>query len=141
MPFTRKSYLTVLKTGGVVCLGLFWTMSERNTHFLGHGFLLPLVQEILCKLIGATQSTCVFFSSFSILLIAMDRYLFIVRPTGRQISVKQVTHNLSLGSQFLYIYFFILQSKKYFTSYWVVETEEEKMSLQNALEGAACTLG
>ena len=50
-----------------------------------------LVQEILCKLIGATQSTCVFFSSFSILLIAMDRYLFIVRPMGCQISIKQVT--------------------------------------------------
>ena len=29
-------------------------------------------QEILCKLIGATQTTCVFLSSFSILLIAVS---------------------------------------------------------------------
>ena len=29
------------------------------------------VQEIVCKLIGATQTTCVFLSSFSILLIAV----------------------------------------------------------------------
>ena len=34
-------------------------------------------QEILCKLIGATQTTCVFLSSFSILLIAVSilRYI------------------------------------------------------------------
>ena len=51
----------------------------------------PRLQAILCKLIGAIQSTCVFFSSFSILLIACDRYFFIVHPTGSQISIKQVT--------------------------------------------------
>ena len=46
--------------------------------------------EYLCKLIGTTQATCVFFSGFSILLIAVDRYIFIVRPSSTQISTKQV---------------------------------------------------
>ena len=45
--------------------------------------------EYLCKLIGTTQATCVFFSGFSILLIAVDRYIFIVRPSSTQISTKQ----------------------------------------------------
>ena len=32
------------------------------------------VQELLCKSKGFLQTTCLFFSSFSILLIAIDRY-------------------------------------------------------------------
>jgi hypothetical protein len=32
------------------------------------------VQGFLCKLIGTTQASCIFFSSFSILLIAIDRH-------------------------------------------------------------------
>ena len=47
-------------------------------------------KEIMCKLVGSVQSTCVFFSSFSILLIAVDRYIFIIHPSARQISPKQV---------------------------------------------------
>ena len=48
--------------------------------------------EYLCKLIGTTQATCVFFSAFSIVLIAVDRYLFIVHPTSTQISTRQVSN-------------------------------------------------
>ena len=46
--------------------------------------------EYLCKLIGTTQASCVFFSAFSIVLIAVDRFLFIVHPTSTQISTPQV---------------------------------------------------
>ena len=38
---------------------------------------------------GTTQATCVFFSSFSIVMIAVDRYIFIVRSTSTQISINQ----------------------------------------------------
>ena len=47
------------------------------------------VQEILCKLMGATQATCVFFSSYSIVMIAVDRYLFIVHSDNTKISIKE----------------------------------------------------
>ena len=49
-----------------------------------------MFQEFLCKLYGSFQSTCVFFSSFSTLLIAIDRYRFIMRPTQKQISIQMV---------------------------------------------------
>ena len=39
---------------------------------------LPSFQAILCNLIGEIQSTCVFFSPFSNLLITCDCYFFIV---------------------------------------------------------------
>ena len=38
---------------------------------------------------GATQNTCVFFSTFSIALIAIDRYFFIVHSPNIQISIIQ----------------------------------------------------
>ena len=37
------------------------------------------------------QLSCLFFSSFSILLIAVDRYRIIVQPTSPEISVKMVS--------------------------------------------------
>ena len=52
--------------------------------------------EYLCKLIGTTQASCVFFSAFSIVLIAVDRFMFIVHPTSTQISTPQV--NISENS-------------------------------------------
>ena len=55
--------------------------------------------DYLCKLVGTTQASCVFFSSFSILLIAVDRYMFIVHPTATQISTKQVAGKVT---QFLF---------------------------------------
>ena len=41
---------------------------------------------ILCKLIGTIQTSCVFYASFSILLVAVDRFRFIVHPTKAQLS-------------------------------------------------------
>ncbi|XP_023334629.1 neuropeptide F receptor [Eurytemora carolleeae] len=46
-------------------------------------------QEVLCKMMGTSQSTCIFFSAFSIVLIAVDRYQFIVNSTEVQISILQ----------------------------------------------------
>ena len=57
-------------------LSKYWTLGEH--------------MEYLCKLIGTTQASCVFFSAFSIVLIAVDRFLFIVHPTRTQISTAQV---------------------------------------------------
>ena len=57
-------------------LSKYWTLGEN--------------MEYLCKLIGTTQASCVFFSAFSIVLIAVDRFLFIVHPTRTQISTAQV---------------------------------------------------
>ena len=63
-------------------------------------------KEFVCKLLDSFQATCVFFSSFSILMIAMDRYRFILQPRHRQISVQMVrmcqlntssSHNLFKG--------------------------------------------
>jgi len=44
--------------------------------------------EFICKLAGSFQATFFFFSSFSILMIAMDRYRFILQPKHRQISIQ-----------------------------------------------------
>ena len=41
---------------------------------------------VLCKLIGTIQATCVFFASFSILLVALDRYQFVVNFSRPQAS-------------------------------------------------------
>ena len=50
-------------------------------------------QEILCKLIGTTQTTCVFFSSFSTLLIAVSTKDF-------RIPYILTTSGLTTGCQF-----------------------------------------
>ena len=42
----------------------------------------------MCKVLGSFQATFVFFSTFSILLIAVDRYRFIVHPSKSQISIS-----------------------------------------------------
>lgn len=39
----------------------------------------------LCKLVQTVQAVTVFFSSFTIAVIAADRYQFIVRPEGTQV--------------------------------------------------------
>ena len=56
-----------------------------------HTFLpLDSSQEVLCQLTSASQSTFVFFSSLSVTLIAVDRFLFITQPKHPQISTRQV---------------------------------------------------
>ena len=49
----------------------------------------------MCQLAGSLQSACVFFSSFSILLVAVDRYLFILCPSSKQISTTMVSRSHS----------------------------------------------
>ena len=56
---------------------------------------------------GSLQSSCVFFSSFSILLIAADRYLILIRAGQRQISTKQVKFE---SSTVAVIYLFLTQA-------------------------------
>ena len=73
--------------------------------------------EYLCKLIGTTQATCVFFSGFSILLIAVDRFMFIVHPAATQISTKQVReHQGRSGIQSFVTQAFILSCVTLFIS-------------------------
>ena len=53
--------------------------------------LLDLIhKEILCQLPSTSQSAFVFFSSFSVVLIAVDRLLLIVYPSRTQISTSMV---------------------------------------------------
>ena len=46
---------------------------------------------MLCQLTSASQSAFIFFSSLSITLIAIDRYLLIICPHKTQISTNQVS--------------------------------------------------
>ena len=48
------------------------------------------MKEILCKMTSTTQSTFVFFASFSVVIIAMDRMRFVVTPQRVQLSNKMV---------------------------------------------------
>ena len=64
-----------------------WTSKAKHT--LCFNLFLPL-QEILCQLTSASQSAFVFFSSFSVVAIAVDRLLFIAYPKKTQITTGQV---------------------------------------------------
>ena len=46
---------------------------------------------------GSLQSSCIFLSSFSILLIAVDRYLFILCPMTHQIDIHMVSIRTTCG--------------------------------------------
>ena len=52
-------------------------------------YILSL-QVVLCKLMGSVQVTCLYFSTFSILLVAIDRYRFILHSRQLQISAHMV---------------------------------------------------
>ena len=62
--------------------------SMDGSRFLQNFGMIKFVhfQEALCKISGTTQSTAVFFTSFSIVLIAFDRFQLIVRSDRRQVS-------------------------------------------------------
>ena len=58
-----------------------------------HTFWPILVStSITCQLLGSSQSVSLFFSSYAILLIAIDRLLHIVYPHKPQINSTQVKH-------------------------------------------------
>ena len=50
-----------------------------------------IFQELLCKLSSGSQSTFVFFASFSIVIIAWDRMKYVVTPSKPQFSVRGVS--------------------------------------------------
>ena len=52
---------------------------------------------ILCKMIGSVQASCIFFSSFSILLVALDRYRFILHRGKTQLSSAQAFSSSGFG--------------------------------------------
>ena len=58
-------------------------------------FYSLLIQEILCQLTSASQSACIFFSSFSVVAIAGNRLLFIAYPERTKISKGHVKTNLN----------------------------------------------
>ena len=68
----------------IKCYFLF----SKQFHYRSHQILF--VQYLLCKSIGVIQSTCIFFSTYSVVLIAVDRFLFVIRPCSVQISTLQV---------------------------------------------------
>ena len=86
---TRNIFIANLAISDILlcCFTMPLTLMDLLTKYWALGSNM----EILCKLIGTTQATCVFFSSFSIVLIAVDRYLFILHPTNTQISTVQVS--------------------------------------------------
>ena len=47
-------------------------------------------QEVLCKMTATSQSVFVFFASFSVVIIALDRMRFVVTPGKAQLNNKMV---------------------------------------------------
>ena len=55
-------------------------------------YFFPL-SEFLCKFLMAAQNFPIFMSSFCIGAIACDRFRFIVQPTRKQMTAKQVSES------------------------------------------------
>ena len=72
------------------------TMPMNIVELVNFYFPFPLedkmAMEIGCKLVGSAQSTVVIFSSISVVLIAVDRYIFILKGhQGRDLGPKQIS--------------------------------------------------
>ena len=52
---------------------------------------LLIFQSFMCPLMGVSQDAFMFLSSFSIVLIAVDRFQYICKPHSRQISSTMVS--------------------------------------------------
>ena len=61
-----------------------------HTCFKLQPIMYSVLYNMVCKMKSSLETTCLFFSSFSILLIAMDRSMMIVYPTTLQISPQMV---------------------------------------------------
>ena len=59
-------------------------------------------QSFMCPLMGLSQDASMFFSSFSIVLIAVDRFLYICEPHKKQISAKMVSMNKNRSVTFIH---------------------------------------
>ena len=71
----------------------YWPLGPNMVRFafLCYPKFIHNVQGVVCKLMGSLQSSSVFFSSFSILLIAIDRYFLLLGTRKRQLSSRQVS--------------------------------------------------
>ena len=82
-------------------LGLcVFTMPLTLLDLLHHYWPLASGQEILCKLTSHTQSTFIFFSSWSVMLIAIDRL-----DNGHGINIERVDCGLTLKSALQILFF------------------------------------
>ena len=64
-------------------------------------------QSFMCPLMGLSQDASMFFSSFSIVLIAVDRFLYICEPHKKQISAKMVSMNKNRSVTFIHSFVYI----------------------------------
>ena len=60
--------------------------------------IFQFLPEFLCKFLKAAQNFPIFMSSFCIGAIACDRFRFIVQPTRKQMTAKQVRDFVSRKS-------------------------------------------
>ena len=67
-----------------------WYLGEKEVSFPKFSHVNDILQEVYCKLMAFAQSTFVFFSSISIVLIALDRMLVVALPEYPQITTKHV---------------------------------------------------
>ena len=93
----RNVFITTLAISDILLCT--FTMPLTCIDVLGKYWPWGPEMSILCKMIGTIQASCVFFSSFSILLVALDRYRFILHPSQTQLSNTQAF--LASGLAFL----------------------------------------
>ena len=53
-------------------------------------YKISCYQTVVCPLMGLSQGASMYFSSFSIVLIAVDRFMFICKPHWKPISTQMV---------------------------------------------------
>ena len=70
-------------------------------------FITTFFQSFMCPLMGLSQDASMFFSSFSIVLIAVDRFLYICEPHKKQISATMVSMNKNRSVTFIHSFIHI----------------------------------
>ena len=81
----RSAAKKILHTIHLLCT--FFKVPPANSDYF-----FPL-SEFLCKFLLAAQNFPIFMSSFCIGAIACDRFRFIVQPTRKQMTAKQVSES------------------------------------------------
>ena len=74
-------------------------VSQSNFFLVSSPHLLTSIhhlQACLCRLTSSSQSAAVFFSSFSVMVIALDRMIVITYRAEYQISCQMVRHSIIL---------------------------------------------
>ena len=86
-----------------------------------------LFQELMCKLSAGSQTTFVFFASFSVVIIAWDRMSYVVTPSSPQFS----THGVSIGFSCVESSLDILQYKTISKFFWHSQTSKSLLLSDN----------